>query len=171
MLAIGFRTGHRLAEFVAHPSGEVCYLTRGSISYIISGVPCADPSASQLRAMRPGDVILVAPPRSKTDQFGEIHCPFPSAIPFSTDVNSAGFIIREIELTRPCRGAARESTPLFADDRGQPFTHAVMDRLSLTRCASIALGLGRLSATRGTHSVLALRRRSKRPSAATTSSK
>ena len=129
MLAVGFRTGHRLAEFVAHPSGEVCYLTRGSISYIISGVPCADPSAPQLRAMRPGDVILVAPPRSKTDQFGEIHCPFPSAIPFSTDVNSAGFIIHEIELTRPCRGAARESTPLFADDRGQPFTHAVMDRL------------------------------------------
>jgi hypothetical protein len=80
MLALGWRTGHRLAEFVAHPSGEVCYVTRHDVSYIIAGVPVCDPSAAQLAALRPGDTILVAPPRSKTDQFGEIHSPFASAI-------------------------------------------------------------------------------------------
>ena len=38
ILAVGWRTGHRLAEFVAHPSGELTYLTRASVSYVIGGV-------------------------------------------------------------------------------------------------------------------------------------
>jgi hypothetical protein len=33
MLAVGWRTGHRLAEFVAHPSGEVCFVTRLDVTY------------------------------------------------------------------------------------------------------------------------------------------
>ena len=129
MLALGWRTGHRLAEFVAHPSGEVCYVTRHDVTYIIAGVPVADPTAAQLAALRPGDTILIAPPRSKTDQFGEIHSPFPSAIAFSADPNSAGFIIQQIELLRPVHGRSRESTPLFADESGLPYTHSVMDTL------------------------------------------
>ena len=129
MLALGWRTGHRLAEFVAHPSGETCYVTRHDVTYIIAGVPVADPTPAQLAALRPGDTILVAPPRSKTDQFGEIHSPFPSAIAYSYDPNSAGFIIQQIELTRPMRGRSRESTPLFADETGLPYTHSVMDTL------------------------------------------
>ena len=50
------------------------------------GVLVPDPSATQLDAMQPGDVILIEPPRSKTDQFGEIHCPFPSTVPFTRDI-------------------------------------------------------------------------------------
>jgi len=129
MLALGWRTGHRLAEFVAHPSGEVCYVTRHDVSYIIAGVPVCDPTAAQLATLRPGDTILVAPPRSKTDQFGEIHSPFASAIAFSFDPNSAGFIIQQIELARPVRGHSRQLTPLFADEHGLPYTHSVMDTL------------------------------------------
>jgi hypothetical protein len=90
MLAVGWRTGHRLAEFVAHPSGEVCFVTR-----------------------------LV----------GEIHSPFPSAVAFSTDPNSAGYIIQQIELRRPVHGVSRGVTPLFADEYGLPYTHSVMDTL------------------------------------------
>jgi hypothetical protein len=129
MLALGWRTGHRLAEFVAHPSGEVCYVTRHDVSYIIAGVPVCDPTTAQLAALRPGDTILVAPPRSKTDQFGEIHSPFASAIAFSFDTNSAGFIIQQIELARPVHGFSRQLTPLFADEHGLPYTHSVMDTL------------------------------------------
>ena len=55
MLALGWRTGHRLAEFVAHPSNEVCYVTRQNVTYIIAGVPVADPTPAQLAALRPGD--------------------------------------------------------------------------------------------------------------------
>ena len=62
MLALGWRTGHRLAEFVAHPSGEICYVTRHDVTYIIAGVPVCDPTTAQLAALRPGDTILVAPP-------------------------------------------------------------------------------------------------------------
>ena len=88
-----------------------------------------DACAARRAAARPGDTILVAPPRSKTDQFGEIHSPFPSAIAYSYEPNSAGFIIQQIELTRPMRGRSRESTPLFADETGLPYTHSVMDTL------------------------------------------
>ena len=129
MLALGWRTGHRLAEFVAHPSGEVCFVTRNDVSYIIAGVPVADPTPAQLAALQPGDTILIAPPRSKTDQFGEIHSPFPSAISFSLDPNSAGYIIQQIELQRPVHGASRGTTPLFADEHGAPYTHSAMDAL------------------------------------------
>ena len=38
--------------------------------------PHATPA--QLARLQPGGVILLRPPRSKTDQFGEIHCPFAS---------------------------------------------------------------------------------------------
>jgi hypothetical protein len=127
MLAVGWRTGHRLAEFVAHPSGELCYLTRGSVTWVIAGVSVVDPTPAQLRALRPGDLLLIEPPRSKTDQFGEIHCPFPSSLAYSTDQGSAGYLLQQLELERPCRGAARATTPLFADEHGQPYTHGVMD--------------------------------------------
>ena len=129
MLALGWRTGHRLAEFVAHPSGEICWVTRHDVSYIIAGVHVSDPTPAQLAALRPGDTILIAPPRSKTDQFGEIHSPFASAIAFSYDRNSAGFLIQQIECTRPVHGRSREFTPLFADENGLPYTHSVMDTL------------------------------------------
>jgi len=129
ILAVGWRTGHRLAEFVSHPSGEIVYITRGNVQYIIGGVTVDDPTVAQLNSLQPGDVILVHPPRSKTDQFGEIHCPFPSSLPFSHDKGNAGYIIKQIELARPCRGTARALTPLFADETGAPFTHAVMDRV------------------------------------------
>jgi hypothetical protein len=74
-------------------------------------------------------LILIVPPRSKADQFGEIHSPFPSAIAYSADPNSAGYIIQQIELLRPVHGRSRESTPLFADESGLPYTHSVMDTL------------------------------------------
>jgi hypothetical protein len=92
-------------------------------------VPVCDPTPAQLAALQPGDTILIAPPRSKTDQFGEIHSPFPSAIAFSFDQNSAGFIIQQIELLRPVHGVSRGVTPLFADEYGLPYTHSVMDTL------------------------------------------
>ena len=141
ILAVGWRTGHRLAEFVYHPSGDVCYLTRGCISYVIGGVLVADPTAAQLQQMQPGDVILIQPPRSKTDQFGEIHCPFPSTVPFRADPHSAGFILRQQELDDPCRGLARAEQPLFADADGRPFTHAVMDTL-LNHMLTFCFGQG-----------------------------
>lgn len=60
-----------------------------------------------------------------------------SPVPFRSDPNSAGFILRQQDLDDPCHGTEREERPLFADANGQPFTHAVMDTLldhMLTHC-------------------------------------
>ena len=130
MLSVGWRTGHRLAEFVYHPSGEIYYLTRADLTWVIGGVAVSDPTPAQLAQLRPGDYAMLAPPRSKTDQFGEIHCPFPSAILFDPSRPcNAGVQLRDIELEQPCHGVARATAPLFADDVGQPYTHQRMDDL------------------------------------------
>ena len=130
MLSVGWRTGHRLAEMVYHPSGEIYYLTRADITWCIGGVPVTDPTPEQLARLKPGDYALIAPPRSKTDQFGEIHSPFPSVVLFDpARACNAGVALRDIELEQPCRGAARASTPLFADDVGHPYRHERMDDL------------------------------------------
>ena len=43
----------------------------------------------QLRNLRPGDCAFVAPPRSKPDQWGEIHCSFPVVYVFTYDADNA----------------------------------------------------------------------------------
>ena len=69
------RTAFRLGEVSSHASGEVMYLTFACLTWIIDGIPVADPTSQQLAALVPGrDVALLAPPRSKPDQCGEIHC-------------------------------------------------------------------------------------------------
>ena len=123
-------TAFRLGEIVAHTSGEIMFITRACVTWIIGGVLYRDPTAAQLRGLRPGlDRALVAPPRSKPDQWGEIHCPFPVCLTYQDSPDNAARGILEIELERPCHGAARETTALFADERGMPYTHAKLDPL------------------------------------------
>ena len=130
MLKVGWRTGHRLAEMVWHPSGEIYYLTRADVTWVVGGVNVSDPTPAQLAQLKPGDCAILAPPRSKTDQFGEIHCPFPSTVLFDPSRPcNAGAALRDIELEQPCRGHLRATTPLFADNIGHPYRHGPMDDL------------------------------------------
>jgi hypothetical protein len=153
MLNVGWRTGHRLAEFVYHPSGEIYYLTRADVTWFIGGVPVSDPTPAQLAQLRPGDYALLSPPRSKTDQFGEIHSPFPSVVLFAPGhACNAGASLRDIELEQPCRGASRATAPLFADDAGHPFRHERLDDL-LNDALLCLFGAG----VRDTHSWHSLR--------------
>ena len=121
------RTGFRLAEVVAHTSGEVMYLTFGCLTWMISGVPVADPTPAQLRALQPGDCAQLAPSRSKPDQWGEIHCPFPVTLRFDASPENGANALRDLELRFNCNGRAREATALFGDASGQPYTHSVFD--------------------------------------------
>ena len=121
-------TAHRLGEIVQYHSEEITYLTRGSASYVISGVLVTDPSPQQLRLMRPGDIIHLAPCPSKADQFGEEHCPFPSILEYDGSETSAAGSIRAIELERPCRGPQRSTTPLFANRTGRPYSYSTLNR-------------------------------------------
>ena len=122
-----WRTGHRLGEIVWHPSGEINYLTRACVSISKStGAKVTNPSASDWHAFAPGDSILLAPCTSKSDQFGEEHCPFPSILPFDGSDASAAASIRDIELERPCSPADRAITPLFSDQSGAPFSYSML---------------------------------------------
>ena len=122
-----WRTGHRVGEIVKHPSGEINFLTRQCVSISKSnGAKVSSPSSADWRGLTPGDCILLAPCTSKSDQFGEQHCPFPSILPFDGSDVSAAAAIRDIELERPCLPAHRRFTPLFADEHGQPFSYSML---------------------------------------------
>ena len=54
--------------------------------------------------LAPGDHTLITPSRSKTDQFGEVHSPFPSVALFDPGrVCNPGEALRDIEMQQPCR--------------------------------------------------------------------
>jgi hypothetical protein len=122
-----WRSGHRLGEIVWHPSGEIRYLTRGCVSISKSnGCKIANPTAADWHALSPGDCILLAPSTSKSDQFGEEHCPFPSILPFDGLDTSAAAAVRDIELEQPCAPDMRRKTPLFCDKGGAPYSYAML---------------------------------------------
>ena len=122
-----WRTGHRLGEIVAHPSGEINFITRSSVSIRkANGVHLAVPTAADWRNLAPGDVVHLAPCASKADQFGERHCPFPSVLPHDGSDSSAAAAIRDIELEQPCAPSLRKCTALFSNGDGQPFTYAIL---------------------------------------------
>ena len=68
----------------------------------------------------------LAPCTSKSDQFGEEHCPFPSILPYDGLGTDAAAGIRDIELEQPCAPDARRTTPLFCDDAGTPYSYAML---------------------------------------------
>lgn len=124
-----WRTGHRLGEIVAHPSGELNFLTRSCVSIRkASGAVVAAPTGADWRDLRAGDSVLLAPCASKTDPFGEVHCMFPSVLPFNGDAHSAAASVRDIELETPCQPSQRDYTPLFSDENGRPFTYSVLHK-------------------------------------------
>eukprot|EP00966_Prymnesium_polylepis_P042482 986981-Prymnesium_polylepis.1 len=73
------------------------------------------------------DGVAVTPPRSKPDEWGEIHCPFTIFLMLTGDPNCACAALRDIELGIPCPAAERDVFPLFPDCDGQPLTHGVVD--------------------------------------------
>ena len=121
------RTGFRLAEVAAHSSGEIRYLTRSNLTAVVKGRPQADPPPDVLRSMSTGDYFLVTPPRSKTDEWGEVHCPFPCTLMYADDPLNPARRLRDAELRAPCRGDARATTPLFARPVGVLLTYAFVD--------------------------------------------
>ena len=124
-----WRTGHRLGEIVWHPSGGVHYLTRSCVSISkADGRKIPYPTAADWHSLSPGDSILLGPCTSKSDQFGEEHCPFPSILPYDGSDSSAAAAVRDIELEQPCAPDKRRFTPLFCDDSMQPFTYAMLHR-------------------------------------------
>ena len=143
LLTFLLETGFRLGEIVEHPSGELMYLTRGSLVWFFDGVATTDPSVAQLQSVRIGTRVDVRPSRSKSDQWGELHCPYVlSLVCCSMDLLDVVCQLVEVELRLRVRGSARETTPLFATASGGTFTHAYLDRL-LTGLLILIVGVAR----------------------------
>ena len=124
-------SGLRLGEIVGNGSGEVTYITLDCVAWRINGVIVKNPTAAQLHSLRPGrDAAIVSPPRSKPDQWGEIHCPFPMIFTFDDrDPINAASAIRDVELRYGLSCSRRDTTPLFATAEGRVYTHHYLDRL------------------------------------------
>ena len=139
-------TAFRLGEIVRHSSGEVMYLTFESLVWSIGGVLVSDPTPQQLMAMRSGiDGARLAPPRSKPDQWGEIHCPFSAVLTYdANDPTNAAAALRDIEIRCRVRGAKRAATPLFHDEGGNPYTHSLLHHMLR---AAIAYVYGKAAAS------------------------
>ena len=116
-------TGFRLGELTRHGSGEIMYITRECVAWRIDGVWYLVPTRELLAQLKSNrDVATVHPGRSKADQWGEIHCPFPVTLPFIDEPGNAAAALRDLELARPCAADERGETPLFADAEGMPYS-------------------------------------------------
>ena len=90
----------------------------------------AKPSRAQLLGMRPGrDGAVVFPPRSKPDQWGETHCPFPVRLTYETTELNPAAALRDLELSIGVQVTDRDSHPLFGDAAGQTYTHHYLHNL------------------------------------------
>ena len=127
--AINIRGGWRLAEWVWHSSGEIMYMCRSDLWWRLKGRIVKDPTDAEMDSVDVGDAAFLAPPRTKPDQWGEIHCPFPVTLPFDRSPDNAAAALRDIEKRCPCRGANREQMPVIATAEGNPYTHAVLDTI------------------------------------------
>ena len=117
-------TGFRLAEIVGNGSGEIMFLTYGCLFWCIDNLMVAKPTRAQLSGLTPGrDSAVVFPPRSKPDQWGETHCPFPVRLTYETTELNPAAALRDLELRVGLQVADRDSHPLFGDAAGQTYTH------------------------------------------------
>ena len=126
---IDIRGGWRLAEWVRHESGEIMYMCRSDLWWRLKGRIVHDPTEAEMDSVTVGDAAFLAPPRTKPDQWGEIHCPFPTTLPFDHSPDNAAAALRDIEKRCPCHGAERERRPVIANAAGNPYTHAFLDNM------------------------------------------
>ena len=110
-------------------SNELTYFVRSDVAWRIDGIIYADPSPEQLRKLTSGrDCAFLSPCRSKTDVGGVEWAPFPSILPYDASLpTNAAAALLDLELNEPCHAGARDRTPLYADARGEPYTHGVLD--------------------------------------------
>ena len=85
------------------------------------------PTAAQLNAMQYGrDVAIVFPPRSKPDQMGTIHCPFPVTLTYENTPINACAALRDMELRIGTKVSDRENTPLFCTAASTVYSHGFL---------------------------------------------
>ena len=131
LLSCGFAAAFRKAELLpAQRSINSTVLTRASVSWIIDGVPTANPTRAQLEKLSKGDYVVVVPPTSKADPFGLIYTTKPIYLPFADTVGNAAKAVTILLLEVPIPVASRAVVQLFCYDAdGTTMGHSEASRV------------------------------------------
>ena len=131
LLSCGFAAAFRKAELLPAQHGiSSAVLTRASVSWIISGVPVANPTHAQLENLVQGDYCVIVPPTSKADPFGLIYTTKPIYMPFADKVGNAAKSMAILFLEIPIPVATRAAVPLFCfDTDGTTMGHSEASRV------------------------------------------
>ena len=136
------QTGGRKADMLPVTPAEfdLSCVTRSHGRWLIRGVIVDDPTAEQLRSLRPGDRLLFKPAAAKADQLALTFGDKDIALNWRDDDLNFPRALAELELALPVRGEARKSTPMFTiDDSHASMSHADADDL-FRALATHALG-------------------------------
>ena len=134
-------TGLRKGEISLGPKQAFGYdcASRALVSWVLRGKLYAVPPPHLLRDPQPGDHVLLTPPVSKSDQFGEIWGASPIYLRYRAGHLLCAFsALAEIELHDPCT-IDRHKRPLFSPDGVNAFTSSKLDRILVSALAHIGL--------------------------------
>lgn len=149
-------TAHRLGEIVEYLRDELSYLSLAHVTYRLAGVVVVDPTAEQqLQIVRAGDLLyLVGSMLVQTRSIwgGALHVPFGAPLRRNGHIHQRRLLFGTLNwLEAPCRGTARRSLPLFADEHGRPYSYTVLNAWLHGVVAALASGGGA-----GLHYIVAL---------------
>ena len=139
-MVINLSVGSRKGESTELP-GDVDsndWFNRASVTYEINHKVYVDPPEATLRSMLDSrDHAKLAPRGSKCDQWGTCHGTEPIILPYHDDDMNAARWLRDIELRWPVHGDKRATTPLFANERGEPFKDAAFAALIMAALTAV----------------------------------
>ena len=147
IIAVLGATGFRKSEVTlsAGQKFDRTCASRANLAWHLHGQHFAVPPPALLRCPLPGDMAVLTPPLSKSDQFGVTWGASPIYLHFHADGGplSPFAALAAIELhDPPSHGQSREQCPLFSPDGVQPFGDSRLDailRAALPRVTTAAI--------------------------------
>lgn len=136
-IAISTSAGFRKAEMF-QSNEETFFLTWDLISWVVKGKPGTDANDSILRALRPGDFLVITPPPSKSDQFNAVWGAHPVYIPFRDTHRNAAAAIRDLALTlgEPFRAQSNKRA-VFVNNLKRPLKGTTMSSALYSAMSSL----------------------------------
>ena len=114
-------TGFRTAE-IALPDAETFWdisrASRANFTWCIGGKLYTSLTVEQLRNLKKGDYLLIRPPCSKADPFGEVWSAKPICLMYEETPMNAAWRVAQMELDFPIYDLQeRKNTPMFCVER------------------------------------------------------
>ena len=137
------QAGARKADLIPPTPAEFdrSRVARANIRFQIAGIIYSSPTASELRSMTRGDLVLVRPGITKPDQLGLTFGDKDIPLPFDrSDPTNAAAAYVDLELALPVHGSERKRVAAFTSDTDLlSMSHGAADHL-FSSLATAALG-------------------------------